>query len=103
MAAIDLSGKNVKPTILNQAGIGTTWQEFILPPWARFISISGDAGIFVAFHDAADSGAVGATPKMSQGGGVQVEYKLSPSINSASSAFVAAQAGTTDVDIILEG
>ena len=105
--AVDITSANNSPYIKNIASQGTTWNKVSLPPWAKYITAQGVAAIYVAFHDATDAGAVGATPKASIAAAsyhtVRLPVNVRPVGASSKDIYVAAQAGTTDITLIVEG
>ena len=98
--ALDLSGKNSAPYIEQITGQGTTWLEVTFPPWARFFTPTATAAIYVAFHDAADGGTTGSTPKKELSASDVMEFRLSISL--AKKVYVAAKTGTADIDLLIE-
>jgi hypothetical protein len=108
MAAVDLSTASVTPWVSRTASIGTTWQEFSLPDWAKTITITPDAAAVVAFDSA---GIVGDIETPADGDPVGDHYQSVASGASfefvrigalrASSVFVAAVSGTVNVCITL--
>ena len=57
MAAIDRSNLTRAPIIERLASVGTTWQEWIIPPWVTTIVIQPSAAAWYSFT----SGISGAT------------------------------------------
>lgn len=113
MAAITTLGSATNfPCAVKAANVGTTWQQFTLPPGTRYATIKTVAASYISWTGmgAADGGAVHATNRWEQaaggasGGGERHEISTGPgSRKGATSVFVAAQVGTTDVLIEVEG
>ena len=119
VAAIDLSAASLTGWVYTQASVGTTWQEFILPPWCNQVTVLGSAAIYVAgsmngavasAESPTDGGAVG-THKMAiaAGAGYVIGIQGDPERGlvggggtSTPSIFVAAQASTVTATVQLE-
>jgi len=115
MAAIDRSSLTRAPVVERLASVGTTWQEWIAPPWATGIVIQPSAAVYYAFT----SGISGATEPADGGASGSTTHKGVVAANAAyvvplrnphdmprtvglignRSVFVAAQSGTADVSL----
>ena len=93
--------------------VGTTWQEYTLPPTLQAVTVKSVSAIYVAFSGMgtpADGGAVHATRRYSQaaggagpGGGERYPLGTTPGSRRPGSLFVASQVGTSTVVIAVEG
>jgi hypothetical protein len=115
MAAIDRSNLTRAPIVERLDSVGTTWQEWIIPPWVTAIVIQPSAAAWYAFT----SGISGATEPADGGASGSTTHKGAIAANAAyvvllrnphdrpgtvgliqnRSVFVAAQSGTVDVSI----
>ena len=112
MAAVDLSAVTNVPYMYSKASVGTTWQEFKLPPWCCRVTIVSSKSAWVSFVGAetpTDGGSAGthkaAIPQDT--GAVFViqgpeQKPVRVGLTYASSIFVASQSGTCTVTTILE-
>lgn len=109
MAAITaLASVDKFPAGYTVANVGTTWQEFTLPdlPGPLRVSVYGASqALYVAWTEdgAADGGAVSATRRVPVGSASWASFSLPAGGMRSGSVFVAAQTGTTDVAISVEG
>ncbi len=112
MAAIDISQASNVPYIYTQAGVGTTYQEFKLPPWCCRVTIVASKAAWVSVTGAGtpeDGGATG-THKAAipaDTGAVFViqgpeQRPIRVGLTYARSIFVASQSGTCTVTVIVE-
>jgi hypothetical protein len=113
MAAVDLSASTKAPDLYVQAGVGTTWQEFKLPPWATGLSIRASGAVWYTFLNSqetpTDGGAVG-THVWPLDADAEVKIVIRDAADRpihaglvlARSVFVAAQAGTATVRVMVE-
>ena len=118
MAAIDLSIATSHQLVYHQAAVGTTWQQFLLPAWAQRVSVRGESAIYVGWiqtgiaspETPADAGAVG-THKLPIPAATLTEFTFRESSTRetairgeapVASIFVAAQSGTSNVQIVIE-
>lgn len=112
MAAIDLTGATNVPFIHTQAGVGTTWQEFELPPWCCRVTIVASKAAWVTVTGAgtpSDGGSTGthkAAIPQDTGAVFVIQGPLQRPVRTgltyARSIFVASQASTCNVTVILE-
>ena len=112
MAAIDLTGATNVPYMYSASSVGTTYQEFKLPPWCCRVTIVASKAAWVSVVGAgspSDGGATGthkaAIPQDT--GAVFViqgpeQKPVRVGLTYASSIFVASQASTCTVTLILE-
>lgn len=108
MAAVDLSTASISPTVSRTASVGTTWQAFTLPDWARSVCITPNGTARVAFDK---SGNVGDIETPADGGTVGDHYQTVAANASfeftrvgslrAETLFVAADTGTVDVCVVV--
>jgi len=112
MAAIDLSDATNVPYIYTKTSVPTTFQEFLLPPWACRVTVVASKAAWVSMTGAgtpADGGAVG-THKAGipqDTGAVFViqdpqQRPIRTGLTYARSIFVASQATTCTVTIVIE-
>ncbi len=112
MAAIDLGDVTNVPYLYTKASVGTTWQEFKLPPWCCRVTVVASKAAWVSVTGAGTPADGGATGSHKAGipqdtGAVFViqgpqQRPVRTGLTYASSIFVASQAGTATVTIILE-
>ncbi len=112
MAAIDLTGATNVPYIYAKTSVGTTYQEFKLPPWCCRVLVfaSKSAWVSVKGEDSpADGGSVG-THKIQIPANQAAEFVIQgpeqrpirTGLTYARSIFVASQASTCTVTVVLE-
>jgi hypothetical protein len=116
LAAIDLSDSVTTPLVYRQA-LSTNWQEFILPPWARKVSVQCSAAIVVSFigdqggtQPADGNAASGTAHYWSQAANAAIAYAVrdpgdrprETGMTPTTSIFVAAASGTPTAEIIIE-
>ena len=106
MAAVDLTTASISPWVSRTASVGTTWQAFTLPDWARAVCITPSGAARVAFDKAgkvgdietpADGGAVG-DHYQSIAAGASFEFTRIGSLR-AGTVFVASDTSTVNVCI----
>tara|TARA_R100000654_G_C2608367_1_gene116263 strand:+ start:160 stop:492 length:333 start_codon:yes stop_codon:yes gene_type:complete len=108
MAAVDLSTASISPWVSRTASVGTTWQAFTLPDWARAVCVTPNGTVRVAFDKAgkagdiespADGGAVG-DHYQTVAANASFEFTRIGSLR-AGSLYVAADTGTVDVSVVV--
>jgi hypothetical protein len=112
MAAIDLSGATNVPYIYSKTSVGTTYQEFKLPSWCCRVTVVASKAAWVSVTGAgtpADGGAAGSHKAgiPQDTGAVFViqgpdQKPVRTGLTYASSIFVASQASTCTVTVVLE-
>ena len=112
MAAIDLTAATNVPYIHTVAGVGTTYQEFQLPPWCCRVTVVASKAAWVSVIGASTPTDGGSTGTHKAGipqdtGAVFViqgpeQKPVRTGLTYARSSFVAAQSGTATVTVILE-
>ena len=102
MAAVVLSGATF-PIVYTKTGVTTALQAFTLPPSSRQVAVYCSAACWVQFTGA-DAGSVDATAKFPVAAGGSASWILTAGAGTRpTSVLVAAQSGTADVSVSIEG